>query len=320
MDLSVNNDKQFPSSLQSREGWARYLELRRTPEPHLHQIEPTNHCLYSCIMCPRPKKMTREKGFMEFELFSKVIDEVSSYSGPLKSREIELFHFGESLLHTGIDRMVGYVSGKRLRATLSVNGPQLHPELAGRLLAANPYRVVVSLDGYDQESYRAIRGDNADYPAAVNNIRAFIALHKKMKSTALISVRMILLYSNEEHVSTFRKQWEDTGITVEIRKFFPWGDAEMSGLGSFTKYPPHMPCPFSWQYLVVQWNGDIVPCCRDYNAVNKLGNVRESSLKEIWNGKAYQEFRRQMTLGEFKDNKICPNCLNLYYNDSGTPD
>ena len=315
--MSFETFNQFPSSLQSRQGWAHYLELKRTPEPHLHQIEPTNHCVYSCIMCPRPKKMKRGTGFMKFDLFTKVIDEVSSYSEPVKSREIELFHFGESLLHPEIERMVGYASLKGLRITMSVNGPQLHPELAGKILSGGPFRIIVSLDGHDQDSYRAIRGGNADYAEAVRHIRTLKSLHKKMKSNALISVRMILMYSNAEHVSLFRKQWEDAGIDVEIREFFPWGESEMAGIGSFKKYPPFMPCPFPWQYLVVQWNGDVVPCCRDYNAANKLGNVRDSSLKKIWNSRTYEEFREQMATGNFKGNDICPECLKLYYNDPG---
>ncbi len=254
---------------------------------------------------------------MKFDLFTKIIDEVSSYAEPIKSHEIELFHFGESLLHPEIDRMVEYASLKGLKITMSVNGPQLHPELAAKILSGGPFRIIVSLDGYDSDSYRAIRGRNADYAEAVRNIRTLISLHKKMKSNALISVRMILMYSNSEHVSIFRKQWVNEGISVEIREFFPWGESEMVNIGSFKKYPPFMPCPFPWQHLVVQWNGDVVPCCRDYNAANKLGNARGSSLKEIWNSKRYKVFREQMATGNFKGNEICPKCLKLYYTDPG---
>lgn len=315
--MSSETFSQLPSSLQSRQGWADYLELKRTPEPHLHQVEPTNHCMYSCIMCPRPNKMTRERGFMKFALFTEIVDEVSCYSEPVKSREVELFHFGESLLHPDIDKMVGYASRKGLRITMSVNGPQLHPELAARILSGNPYRIIVSLDGHDHDSYRAIRGDNADYAEAVRNIRSLASLQKEMGSQSLISVRMILMHSNAEHVSVFRKQWEDEGVTVEIREFFPWGEAELAGIGSFKKYRPFMPCPFPWQHLVVQWNGDIVPCCRDYNAANKLGNVRNFSLREIWNSSSYARFREQMATGNFQGNTVCPECLKLYYNDPG---
>jgi hypothetical protein len=32
------------SALLSRDGWSNFLESQMTEEPHLHQIEPTNHC------------------------------------------------------------------------------------------------------------------------------------------------------------------------------------------------------------------------------------------------------------------------------------
>ena len=88
----------------------------------------------------------------------------------------------------------------------------------------------------------------------------------------------------------------------------------MAGLGGYEKYPPFMPCPFSWQYVVVQWNGDVVACCRDYNAENRMGNVKEASLEEIWNSRRYADFRESMAKGVY-DNPICGPCMSLYYTE-----
>ncbi|VVB63915.1 Iron-sulfur cluster-binding domain protein [uncultured archaeon] len=40
-------------------------------------------------------------------------------------------------------------------------------------------------------------------------------------------------------------------------------------------------------------NVDIVPCCYDYNAEMKVGNVRQQRFTEVWNGPAYREFRKE---------------------------
>ena len=249
---------------------------------------------------------------MEFALYRKVMDEVAAYSEPVRSQEIELFHFGESLLHPEIEEMVGYASMKKLKVTLSVNGPQLDPEIAERLLHNGMYRLIVSLDGNDQESYEAIRGRNADFRKAVQNIDALITLRKRMNSTTRISVRMIEMEVNARHAHAFLERWGKKEIGVEIRKFFPWSEKEMITLGKFEKYPPFMPCPFPWNHLVVQWNGDVVPCCRDYNGAIQLGNVQNASLKEIWNSSAYEDFRQQMASGKFTQNTMCPGCLDIY--------
>ena len=169
----------LPSSLRSRDGWSDFLECRRNAEPHVHQIEPTNHCPYACIMCPRDRHMQRPLGFMEMDLYRKVIDEVDGYAEPVRSKAIELFHFGESLLHPLIDEMVGYASRKGLNFVLSVNGPQLSPQLTERILDNRPSRLIVSLDGHDQESYQAIRGKAANFEKARGNILELIAQAKR---------------------------------------------------------------------------------------------------------------------------------------------
>lgn len=306
----------LPSALQNRKGWSDFLELKRSPEPHLHQIEPTNACPYSCIMCPRDRFMERPVGFMDFGLYVKVVDEVAGFSAMVRSKEIELFHFGESLLHPEIAEMVGYGAGKGLRLTLSVNAPQLSPELAEKVLARYPEKLIISLDGYDSDSYREIRGNNADYTLAVEHLEAVLKMVQKNGSRARVIVRMIRMQANRHAEDQFINRWQGLGGEVEIRDFFPWNKKDLIPLGTVEKYPPHMPCPFPWQYLVVQWNGDVVSCCRDFNAVNCMGNVGDNTLKEIWNGPAYESFRAAMSQGDYEPS-MCAECMDIYGSGQG---
>ena len=150
---------------------------------------------------------------------------------------------------------------------------------------------------------------------AVNNCESLLKIHKEIQSDTKIVLRMIVMDVNREEAEQFKDFWEIKGASVELRQFFPWNKSDMRTLGSIQNYPPFMPCPFSWQYVVVQWNGDVVPCCRDYNGELKLGNVKDASLKEIWNGPAYAEFRRKMTTGEGLS-ELCLECLKIYYSIS----
>lgn len=262
--------------------------------------------------------MNRPLGFMGMELYRKVIDEISDYSDPVRSKEIELFHFGESLLHPRIHEMVGYAANKDLNVSLSVNAPMLTPILAERILANGLSRLIVSLDGHDQESYQKIRGKAADYEKATHNVKSLIALARRMGSEHCICLRIIQLKANEAFVREFAREWRENGIEVDIRPFFPWTEKEISQLGIVEKYPPFMPCPFPWQYLVVQWDGTVVPCCRDYNSNNALGNVKHMSLKEIWNSTGYFEFRQQHRTGKYGRNIFCSDCMDIYYTEHET--
>ena len=305
----------FPSSLRSRAGWVELLELKRTFEPHVHQIEPTNSCPYSCVMCPRQSRMEREVGFMDFELYRKIIDEIAGFSEPVRSKEIELFHFGESLLHPRIHEMAGYASGKGLNVTLSVNAPELTPSLLDSIVASGPLRIIISFDGYDEKSYKEIRGSAADFEKASRNLEYAASRVRSGLGKTKLSLRIIRLNSNAAHIDGFKKRWEALGLTVEVREFFPWTEKELTALGIVKKYPPFMPCPFPWQYLVVQWDGTVVPCCRDYNGVNPMGNVRGSSLKEIWNSAQYKGFRAQHSTGSYGENEFCRNCMEIFYTE-----
>lgn len=139
-------------------------------------------------------------------------------------------------------------------------------------------------------------------------------MHDRDKPATRLVVRMIVVNENINHSIKFKEKWQNLGLEVDLREFFPWGEKEMVALGKFEKYPPFMPCPFPWQYLVVQWNGDVVVCCRDYNGKNVMGNVSDSSLQDIWNGPAYEHFRKCMTDGTYAD-PICQHCMEIYYTE-----
>lgn len=308
----IDAQTELPASLRTRKGWSRLFDLKRAPQPHLHQIEPTNQCVYACVMCPR-RKMKRDVGRMELSLFRRVIDEVATFSEPTRSQEIELFHFGEALFHPQLEEMVGYAAERGLKTVLSVNAPEFDDDLARRLLARGPHKVIFSLDGPNQSSYSAARGDRADYERARRNIEGAVALRDHLGSDTRLVVRMILMRSHEELAPDFEQSWAERGVEVELRQFFPWNDPSMKELGDYDRYPPGMPCPFPWQHVVVQWNGDVVPCCRDYDATLRLGNVGEQSLVEIWNGAGYETFREQHRTGDYGDNRTCRDCMSLYY-------
>jgi len=307
----VTAPSSLPSALATRAGWGRYLELRRPPEPHLHQIEPTNDCPFSCAMCIRPRRMRRPVGFMALDLFRKVMAEVAGFAPAVREQEIELFHFGESLLHPQLPEMVACAAGLGLRPVLSVNPQLLEPGLDEALLRARPARIICSLDADDAESYRRMRGPYADFDRAVEGVRDLLERRRRLESQVPVVVRMIRTRLNEDQAEGYLARWLSAGAEAELRPFFPWNDPGLAPMGDWERLPPRMPCPFPWRHLVVQWNGDVVPCCRDCNGEAVLGNVQRQTLREIWNGPAYAEFRRRLVEEDYRDG-MCGPCMGLY--------
>jgi len=62
-----------------------------------------------------------------------------------------------------------------------------------------------------------------------------------------------------------------------------------------------------WHANVITWDGLVVPCCFDKDALHKLGNLGNQSFKEIWHNENYRRFRKELMTGR-KQIDICANC------------
>jgi len=70
----------------------------------------------------------------------------------------------------------------------------------------------------------------------------------------------------------------------------------------------YIPCLRPERQLVVNWNGDVLLCCSDYWAQHTFGNVKNQSLKEIWNGKKFKKVRNWLNRGQRNKVDICKYC------------
>ena len=62
-----------------------------------------------------------------------------------------------------------------------------------------------------------------------------------------------------------------------------------------------------WHACVITWDGLVVPCCFDKDAKHQLGDLKQNSFKEVWNGKPYNKFKASV-LRSRKEIDICKNC------------
>lgn len=78
------------------------------------------------------------------------------------------------------------------------------------------------------------------------------------------------------------------------------------GLGGTAQSPPESYCPAPYDQLVIQWNGDVVSCCTDYEGLTKTANVFASSIEEIWRGQTRRRRLEDMLAGRLLD--VCARC------------
>ncbi len=60
---------------------------------------------------------------------------------------------------------------------------------------------------------------------------------------------------------------------------------------------------------MVHVDGDVTTCCLDEHLENRLGNLKEQPLSEIWHGDQLNEWRQAHIDGRFADSgPLCTRC------------
>lgn len=74
-------------------------------------------------------------------------------------------------------------------------------------------------------------------------------------------------------------------------------------------------CAGLWDTPMVHVNGDVTTCCLDEHLENKIGNLSEQPLDEIWNSQQMNRWRVAQIEGRFEDSG--PLCLRCNWRSAG---
>ena len=150
--------------------------------PKVVLIDTVSFCNLKCSMCVH-KDMTRKKGFMSWNLFKKIIDEIAMED---KSARVWMVFFGEALMlkkrKPSIFDMIVYAKNKGLEdVVMNSNGNLLDREAARGLIESKLNAIYIGIDAFKPETYEKVRiGGN--YKETVNNITRLIKMKDELHS------------------------------------------------------------------------------------------------------------------------------------------
>lgn len=269
--------------------------MKSTDFPKRIEIEPTNHCNSKCIYCPR-KFGIGEKGFMGLDLYKKIIDEAAEYPETV----LQLFRWGESLLHPEFSEMLKYVRGKFKEVQLATNAILLDKKMS-EIIAETVTFLSFSIDL--EEAYRTRRGVDA-YHAVEENIINFLK-HNEKTTTQISMVRNNS--TDGKDAEKFKKLWMDKIDRVRI-----YEEHSIGGRYGATRFKreKRAPCVKPFTDIVIYWNGKTRRCNHDWS--NKpLGCMSDNTLSEIWKSAEFEKIREEQLSLRFTD-EICKNCDSWY--------
>jgi radical SAM protein with 4Fe4S-binding SPASM domain len=271
-------------------------------------VESSSHCNLRCPMCHNRDMPADRKGHMDFDLFRKIVDEARGFVN-----DIYLHHRGEPLLNPRIFDMIRYAREAGIKTRFHTNGALLDEEKAVRLLAAAPDLVSFSIDGFYKEGYERVRV-GATFENTVENVLRLLALRKRAGAAKpYVVVERIRFRAPEsaergQAVVELAERFRAAGVDEVIEKEeYVWATPSAPDLAVPRRGAA---CTFPWYAMVILWDGTVTPCPQDYNGELRMGDAKTSSLREIWNGPAYRELRRQMAT-DVGALRLCRKCDRL---------
>lgn len=306
MDIKkINNGR-------DEKGRSRLSDIVPLKVPFNIQLEPSEICNFHCEYCVH--SVNRLNGnIMEWEIFEKILDDLKQMSDNYKI--INLIGYGEPLVYKDISKMVAEISKAQIadRIEITTNASLLTPQRSEELVKAGLTRLIVSLQGLSADKYKKICGYTINFDEFLNNIKYFYSnrgkcrLHLKIADTAL----------DEGDEQKFYELFGDICDDLYIEHIIPaYKDVDYEGKlkakSNITRYgyeyKEALVCPQPFYQMFIKANGDVAPCCM-YPSPMIVGNVREQSLKDIWNGHKLRDFQALQLLKKRKCNAICRDCI-----------
>jgi len=277
--------------------------------------ELTNYCNLHCPQCSSGSGlMIRKRGFMDLEFLREVMKELNPYLF-----NVNLYFQGEPMLHPQFFSFVGICTN--LHTVVSTNGHFLTEVNSERIVRSGLNKLIISLDGMDQETYSAYRV-NGNLNSVIDGLMKVSRAKKKYNSSLKIEIQFLVNRFNEHMIPEVKQLAESVHVSLNLksmqiidsRDIALWLPSE----SRFRRYRikqgeyvikndfPNR-CARLWFNPVITWDGKVVPCCFDKNAEFVMGNLNFDSFREIWNGPKYRMFRKSILTGRNMI-EMCRNC------------
>lgn len=244
------------------------------------QIEPTNYCNARCICCSTSRS-DRKRGFMDFNLFKKIIDDAAQSN----IKRVHLFLHGEPMLHPRIIEMIAFIKARGLAINLTTNGMLFNREKIAAILNANVNfadHFIFSILGGSREIHEATM-KRVNHERVMENISTFLELRKKYHLNGpVIETMFYPMPENQHEVSLYLKTYQNFVDHARVAGAISYSFAQYNTLNEGKNIKPRTKtCSQLWERLTIFWNGDVTVCPQDINGARVFGNLAEQSIREV---------------------------------------
>ena len=263
-------------------------------------IELSNYCNLSCVFCTPKDKFNRMLTFKQFE---HIFNEIKPYTN-----EVCLHVLGEPTIHPDFFKIVNLINSSKLNIMLSTNGKDLD-KLYNKLMNVTIKTFNISL----HSTYYLNFDEQNEYLVKLYQfINAYQKNHDSVFYLRLWADSNEMIHNSNEN------------IKKELFKLYNYNDVVLKRIRLKEKVILSYENEFEWPSLLnkeysdgyclggkshvgILANGEVVICCLDSKGDSHLGNIFNTSFKDILNSETYLK-----TIESFKKNKcyleLCKHC------------
>lgn len=293
--------------------------------PYWLVIDPCNYCDLRCPFCPTgQRRNVRSRCKLKFEDFRSIVDKLGPYL-----IHIDLVNWGEPLLNDNIFEMIKYAKQYHADIKIDTNMNHLDEEGIERLILSGLDKIVVSIDGLNEETYGRYRiGGN--FSLAMNNLKLLVKKRKELKSAKpYITWQFLVFRHNEQEVEEALNLGKRIGVDhVGITKSFigekdwiplnpEYSNYQVEKINekdltyNYFKSAASLSCNWPWEAIAVNPDGSVSPCCSVEEEKDDFGNIFEQPFEGFWNNEKYQSARNYIRDNKQKilsNNNVCTRC------------
>ena len=301
--------------------------------PTFVSVEPAHFCQLRCPECPvgvanresdGGSRTWNDDDLLSMDRFVHILHQVRS-----TAHTMQFYFQGEPLLNRHLPTMIAMAHEAKLYTIVSTNAQALTQSMAQALVRSGLNRIIVSIDGFSQESYAAYRV-GGHLHRSLTALQLLRQAKNEYRSRICIELQVLRLRSNEHEWRWIRRHYRQLGAsrlvfkTAQLHGYqhghplmptdLRYSRYRLAADGSYQlrrswsqRHWHNTPCYRLWSGCVVTSAGEILPCCYDKTATYSFGNLLSDSLSSIWHSKKANAFRQQV-LNRRNRLPICQEC------------
>ena len=289
--------------------------IRLKYPPLFYSLEATNVCNYRCTYCPQGNPNTQgfKKGQMSTVLFESILKRISQLK-PVS--QVYLTGNGEPLMHPALEEFISISNKYGFIPSFSSNGALFSQERIKSLSDSGKFSLTVDFSP-DKEIYETYRSGGS-WNTVHTNLKNLLVSKKKLnRDYPKIEIRdmsSIAISSQKEREKSLfdlRSLFKDFPVDrFSQLKVHRWtGNIDQRITPSQIKGNKYRLCTHPWSLFVVTWNGEVLPCCRDFGSEYVTGNIDgEDGISDIWNNERITALREALVAKRPEKINICKNC------------